>query len=163
MVLSPLLCWLCTWCESLWNAALHLTGSHVLFTKSTTPHSHTKSIYTHSLRKSLLVLSCLPSDCLWKQMQDNPTDLCWQTHPNLFYKHTFVFLSRWELHIDFCCFYCGDDIFYSLKFKRFPRGDLGMVFQQCRWLQVLPSTWATHTDKIFLNHPPLICTIFILT
>lgn len=103
--LSLFLCWLCTWCESLWNAALHLTWSHVLFTKSTTPHSHTKSIYTHSLRKSLLVLSCLPSDCLWKQMQDNPTDLCWQTHPNTqsFFCHrgnftliSVVFMRRWR-------------------------------------------------------------------
>lgn len=127
------LCWLCTWCESLWNAALHLTHAYVLFTESITPHSHTMSIYTHSLRKSLLVLSCLLRDCLWKQMQVSPADLCWQTHPILVCFSVTVGTLHWLLFLNW-------DFFGPLMLIRFPH------VNDLHNLQVLLSTWATLKD-----------------
>lgn len=134
---SLLLCWLCTWCESLWNAAPHLTGSRVLFTKSITPHSHTMSIYTQSEEE--FNSAWLFAEWLFVK---NSADRLIQTS----FSHTFVFLSQWDLYIDF-----WDVIFYPLMLNLFPYGDLEMVFTMQVASVFTISLSHTHRQNLFIK------------
>ncbi len=134
---SLLLCCLCTRCESLWNAAPHLTGSRVLFTKSITPHSHTMSIYTQSEEE--FNSAWLFAEWLFVKK------LCWQTHPNLFFTHICFSVTVGSLH------WLWDVIFYPLMLNRFPYGDLEMVFTMQVASVFTISLSHTHRQNLFIK------------